>query len=88
MSTYVEVLGYHELSPAEERLLRQFFASSTVLPIDQDVLDEAVRLRQQRKITLGDSLVAATALVHHLPLVTHNVGDFNWIEGLILVDPL
>ena len=86
--SYVEVLGYHELSTAEEALLRQFFAASTVLPIDQDVLDEAIRLRQRRKMSLGDALVAATALMHHLPLVTHNTADFAWIDGLIVIDPL
>jgi predicted nucleic acid-binding protein len=86
--SYVEVLGYLELSEAEVSLFRQFFATASVLPIDQDVLDEAVRLRQQRKMTLGDALVAATALVHHLSLVTHNVADFAWIDGLTLVDPL
>ena len=59
-----------------------------MLPIDQDVLDEAVSLRQQRKMSLGDALVAATALVNHLPLVTHNVADFAWIDSLTVVDPL
>lgn len=86
--SYVEVLGYHELSAAEESLFRQFFAVSTMLPIDQDVLDQAVALRRQHKMSLGDALVAATALVHHLPLATHNVDDFAWIDGLIVVDPL
>ena len=86
--SYVEVLGYHALTEAEASLLREFFALSTVLPIDQDVLDRAVTLRQQKKMSLGDALVAATALVHRLPLVTHNVDDFSWIAGLTLVDPL
>ena len=86
--SYVEVLGYHELTPEEELLLRQFFALSTVLPIDQDVLGQAVTLRQQQKMSLGDALVAATALVHHLPLATHNVDDFAWITDLTVVDPL
>jgi predicted nucleic acid-binding protein len=85
--SYVEVLGYHQLSANEEVLLRQFFAVSTILPIDQDVLDEAVRLRQQRRMTLGDALVAATALVHRLSLITHNVTDFAWIKALKVVDP-
>lgn len=85
--SYVEVLGYHQLSANEDVLLRQFFAVSTILPIDQDVLDEAVRLRQQRRITLGDALVAATALVHRLSLITHNVTDFTWIKALKVVDP-
>jgi predicted nucleic acid-binding protein len=86
--SYVEVLGYHALTAAEESLLRQFFAVATMLPIDRDVLDQAVSLRQQRRLSLGDALVAATALVHHLPLATHNVDDFAWIDGLIVVDPL
>jgi predicted nucleic acid-binding protein len=86
--SYVEMLGYHELSEAEASLFRQFFDAASALPIDQDVLDQAVRLRQLRRMTLGDALVAATALAHHLPLVTHNVADFSWIDGLILIDPL
>ena len=86
--SYVEVLGYHKLAPVEEAILRQFFAAAKVLPLDQEILDAAVLLRQQRKITLGDALLAATALVHQLTLVTHNVGDFEWIEGLVVVDPL
>ena len=85
--SYVEVLGYHSLSSAEELLFRQFFAAATVFPIDQDVLDEAVKLRWQHRISLGDSLVAGTALVHHLSLVTANVTDFACIEGLNLVNP-
>jgi predicted nucleic acid-binding protein len=85
--SYVEVLGYHQLSANEESLLRQFFAVSTILPIDQDVLDEAVRLRRERRMTLGDALVAATALVHRLSLVTYNVTDFAWIKALKVVDP-
>ena len=86
--SYVEVLGYHELTAPEESLLREFFAVSTMLPIDQDVLDQAVTLRRQQKMSLGDALVAATALVHRLPLATHYVNDFAWIEGLTVVDPL
>lgn len=86
--SYVEVLGYHELTAAEESLLREFFAVSTMLPIDQDVIEQAVTLRQQRRMSLGDALVAATALVHRLSLATHNVDDFAWIDGLIVVDPL
>jgi len=86
--SYVEVLGYHGLSTAEESLLRQFFTISTLLPIDQDVLDEAARLRQRRKMSLGNALVAATARVYDLPLLTHNLADFDWIEGLVVVDPI
>jgi toxin FitB len=50
-------------------------------------LDQAVRLRQLRKMTLGDALVAGTALTHRLTLVTRNTGDFRWIPDLTGLDP-
>jgi toxin FitB len=86
--SYVEVLGYHRLADAERRLFEAFFSSARILPLSQQVLDEAVRQRQSRKMKLGDSLVAGTALVHGLRLVTHNVADFEGIEGLSVFDPL
>jgi hypothetical protein len=39
-------------------------------------------------MTLGESLVAATALVHQLMLVTRNTDDFDWISNLVLLNPL
>jgi predicted nucleic acid-binding protein len=85
--SYVEVLGYHRLSDDDRDLLGRFFATARMLPLDQPVLDRAVSLRQQRRVSLGDSLIAATALVHGLTLVTRNVEDFRWIAGLALIDP-
>jgi predicted nucleic acid-binding protein len=84
----VEVLGYHRLSAAARQDFEGFFASAIVLPVSRDVLDEAVQLRQRRKMTLGDALIAATAVVHSLTLLTHNPSDFAWIPGLQVVDPL
>jgi predicted nucleic acid-binding protein len=85
--SYVEVLGYHQLDDEERQYLEEFFRLAQVLPLSQAVLDRAVALRQQRKMSLGDALVAGTALVHSLTLVTRNVEDFQWIQGLSLLNP-
>src|SRR5262249_44056651 len=85
--SYVEVLGFHKLTEGDRTTLTTFFAASEILPITQDVLDRAVQLRQTRKMSLGDSLVAATALVFNRTLVTRNVKDFSWINGLKLYNP-
>ena len=51
-------------------------------------LHQTVRFCQCRlKISLGDSLIAATALTSDLTLATHNVSDFDWIEEFKVVDP-
>jgi predicted nucleic acid-binding protein len=81
--SYVEVLGFHKLTEADRLTLTDFFAASDILPITQSVLDNAVQLRQMRKMSLGDALVAATALVYNRTLVTRNVKDFmldRWSE--------
>jgi predicted nucleic acid-binding protein len=85
--SYVEVLGYHQLSEETRQHFEAFFTAATVLPITQPILEQAVRLRQQRRMTLGDALIAATCLVHNRVLVTRNVEDFAWILGLALLDP-
>jgi predicted nucleic acid-binding protein len=38
-------------------------------------------------MSLGDALVAGTALVYGLTLVTRNAEDFQWIQGLSLLNP-
>ena len=85
--SYVEVLGYRHITETERLYFEDFFAEARVLPLGQSVLDEAVRLRQAKKIKLGDSLVAGTALVYDLTLVTRNVDDFLGIDGLRVLNP-
>jgi len=36
----------------------------------------------------GDALIAGTALVHDLPIVTANVKDYNWIDELEVINQL
>ena len=85
--SYVEVLGYHKHSESQRALFESFFAAANVLPLSDAVLREAILLRQQRQMSLGDSLIAGTALTHGLKLVTGNTADFRWIPGLTLIDP-
>jgi hypothetical protein len=85
--SYVEVLGYRQLDDEERQYLEEFLRLAQVLPLSQTVLEQAVTLRQQRKMSLGDALVAGTALVHGLTLVTRNMEDFHWIQGLSLLNP-
>ncbi|MBP8948453.1 MAG: type II toxin-antitoxin system VapC family toxin [Candidatus Promineofilum sp.] len=85
--TYVEVLGTTKLSMENADLIRRMFTRLSILPLDQPVLEQAIVLRQQRKMGLGDALIAATALVHSRTLVTRNTADFAWVNGLRLLDP-
>ena len=39
-------------------------------------------------MTLGDAIVASTAVEHGRVLVTRNTEDFRWISEIKLLDPL
>lgn len=86
--SYVEVLGFHKLTDEDKELLEEFFASTQILPVSNEVIIKATELRQSKKMTLGDALIAATASVNNLVLVTNNTEDFSWIDELKLLNPL
>ena len=44
-----------------------------------------VRAIKGHPINAGDAWIAATALRHDLPLVTHNRSDFEHIPGLAVI---
>ncbi len=85
--SYPEVLGYTGLTPAESSVLDAFFSTTPMLAVDDPVLRQAAKLKQQRKLKLGDAIVAATAMIHRLTLATRNVSDFSWVPGLTLFNP-
>ena len=86
--TLVEVLGYHKLKVDEKVVLENLFAELSVVYPSIEVFQKAIELRQQRNVSVSDAVIAATAIFHNLSLATHNTSDFDWIDGLDLVDPL
>ena len=86
--SYIESFGYQNLTPEEFQQLETIFRRTQILPLTDDIAEQAISLRQQRRMGLGDAIIAATAITHNLTLVTHNIEDFRWINGLELLDPL
>jgi len=86
--TRLEVMGYWRNSDAEFKQFELFFEVTHVIPISSEVIDYAIQLRRRRSMGLADAIIAATALIHQLPLITHNIRDFQWISDLELIDPL
>ena len=62
-----------------------------VLPCDTDVATQAgmlsaLREEAGRHLGMADAQIAATALVHGVPLATRNTKDFEGL-GIELIDP-
>lgn len=83
----IEALGYHRLAAEEEAEIRRTLAGLPEIQFDSEIAERAIALRQFKKMSLGDAIIAGTALVHGLPLVTRNGDDFKHIAGLELLSP-
>ena len=68
----------------EEDLLPMF--SGRVLPVDVPVARRAARLHVPDPRPERDALIAATAVVHGLTVITRNVADFEPM-GVALINP-
>ena len=86
--TKLEALGTTNLFDYQKSYLENFFLSVNILPVTTSIADIAIELRQARKISLPDALIAATALYHGSTLVTRNITDFSKIELLDIIDPV
>ena len=57
-----------------------------VLPVDTAVALQCARLRVPNRRSERDALIAATAIVHGMSVVTRNVSDFEG-TGALLINP-
>lgn len=68
----------------DQHVLPEF--SSRTLPIDTAVAQRCARLHVPDRRSERDALIAATALVHGMTVVTRNVADFK-PTGVAVVNP-
>lgn len=88
--TRIEVLGFPRfaaLSGDRQNRLQTLVNSTGEAPLDDEIIERAILLRQEKKMGLGDAIIAATALEYDLPLVTRNEDDFKHIAGLKIINP-
>jgi len=68
-----------------EKHVRPAFSGRT-LEIDETVAVRCARLHVPNPCAERDALIAATALIHNLSLVTRNTSDFE-VTGVAIVNP-
>lgn len=86
--TTIEALGYALLPANVVLLLEALFSQSAACQLTDTIVDRAVKLRQARRMSLVDAIIAATVMEHNLVLWTANIDDFRHIDELKLYNPL
>ena len=87
------ILAMERRDPAQGGILRRWFEASVLpafekhsLPVDAEVARQCAVFRSQQPCGLADALIAATAHVHRMTVVTRNVRDFQAM-GVAVLNP-
>lgn len=78
----IELLGF-SVVPSQ---IIAFCEVAFVIPLDEEIAIQTIAIRKKHKIKLADAVIAASAIVSNLILITHNMIDFKKIVGLKFVD--
>jgi predicted nucleic acid-binding protein len=83
MELYIGALNKNELN-----LIRNRLKNIKILDINKKISQKGAELvynySKSHNLDIPDSIIAATALIHNIPLLTYNLRDFRFIPGLNL----
>ena len=85
--TKIELLCFKGTKRTEENSTKTFVDGSTILGLDDAIVNKTIALRKLYPIKLPDAIIAATAIVFNLVLITRNLNDFENIVTLKCIDP-
>lgn len=83
----IELLGFSGITKNEELKFQQLIYAAVVLGLDEDIAGSTIEIRKQYKTKLPDAIIAATALVNKLIIITRNTKDFERIKRLEVLNP-
>ena len=88
--TRIEVLGWPGYADRPDALADAEALLSCLReePLTEPIVRSTIALRQAYRLKVPDAIVAATAQILELPLVTRNTDDFKRVPGLLLIEPL
>ena len=84
--TEIEALSWINPDKTKEQIVKSFVNDANILSLTPPVVAQCIIIRRSRKIKTPDAIMAATAIVHNLTLISSD-SNFKHIKGLKLIDP-
>jgi len=83
----IELLVWKKASDEQLEILVDFIKASIVFDLSEAVILKSIEVRRNFGLKLPDAIIAATAIIHNLILLTRNLKDFEKVITLKCVDP-
>lgn len=84
--TEIEALSWITPFSSKEKMIQEFINDANVLSLTPAIVKQCVIIRRSKKIKTPDAIIAATAIIHNLTIITCD-SDFNNIAGLSIINP-
>lgn len=79
--TEIEALSWINSDKNNEAIIKEFIKDSNVFNLNSEITAQTIKIRRSKKIKTPDAIIAATAIVNNLILIT-NDSDFEKIQNL------
>jgi len=81
------LLCWKTVTEKDSEVLKNFINDALVIELEQPIKLKTADIRKAHRIKLPDAIIAATALVYDLTLLSRNLSDFGGISGLKIINP-
>lgn len=85
--TEIELLCWKTPTEEDMVILHNFLNDTLIIELERPIKLKTAEIRRQHKIKLPDAIIAATAMIYDLALITRNTSDFKSIQNLSIIDP-
>lgn len=84
--TEIEALSWISSDLNKEIIVKDFIQNANILPLTSSIVKQTIVIRRSKKTKTPDAIIAATAIINDLSLLTSDKG-FDNIKGLNIIDP-
>ena len=82
--TELELIGFKKISAKEEFQIHEILKDCSIIPLNERIKEKYVDIRKSYHLKLPDAVIAATALVLDVPLITSDK-QFKTVEDIKLI---
>ena len=83
--TELELFSLPTITAEESNRIEAVLPLFSIFPLDSRIARKAAEIRRMYRLKIADSIIAATALFTHTPVVTRNQQDFKRVSNLRIV---
>ena len=83
----IELQVWNPPDPADMLIYSEFVAESNIITVEDAIIKKTIEIRKNQKLKIPDAIIAATAIVNRLTLVSDNDIDFKNVPGLKYINP-